>query len=88
MRLPRRTLALVSATAALTATALFAATGPASADPRPSHSPGMTRMHELMRDGNPGMARMHELMRDGNPGMMRMHERMMTGSGMHSMHSH
>ena len=87
MRLQRRTLALVSTTTALTATGLFAATG-ASADPRHSHNPGMTRMHELMRDGNPGMARMHELMRDGNPGMMRMHERMMTGSGMHGMHSH
>ena len=91
MRLHRRTLALVSATAALTSTAVFAAAGPASADPRPAHNPGMTRMHELMRDGNPGMMRMHELMRDGNPGMMRMHERTMTGSGahgMHGMHSH
>ena len=38
--------------------------------------PGMTRMHELMVDGNPGMARMHELMMDGNPGMARMHELM------------
>ena len=58
--------------AALTSTAVFAATGPASADPQPSHNPGMDRMHELMREGNPGM--------------MRMHERMMTGSGMHGMH--
>lgn len=73
MRLQRRTLALVSATAALTSTAVFAATGPASADARPSHNPGMERMHELMREGNPGM--------------MRMHERIMTGSGMHGMHS-
>ena len=88
MRLQRRTLTLVSVTVALTSTAVFVATGPAGADPRPSHNPGMERMHELMREGNPGMDRMHELMREGNPGMMRMHERMMTGSGMRGMHSH
>lgn len=37
----------------------------------------MTRMHELMSEGNPGMARMHELMMEENPGMERMHQRMM-----------
>ena len=46
-------------------------------DPTP---PGMTRMHELMIQGNPGMARMHELMEAGNPGMERMHELMMRGT--------
>lgn len=34
----------------------------------------MTRMHELMTEGNPGMARMHELMMEENPGMARMHQ--------------
>ena len=85
MRLQRRTLALASATAALTAAGLFTATGPASGDERPSQNPGMTRMHELMGESNPGMTRMHELMGEGNPGMARMHERMMTNTSMHRM---
>ncbi len=40
-------------------------------DRAPAPVPGMTRMHELMSEGNPGMARMHELMSEGNPGMAR-----------------
>jgi hypothetical protein len=85
MRLQRRALALASATAALTATGLFAATSPASADQRTSQNQGMARMHELMREGNPGMTRMHERMREGNPGMAQMHERMMAGPSNHEM---
>ena len=73
MTLQRRTLALAIATAALSATGVFTATGAASADQRPSQDTGMVQMHELMRKGNPGMVRMHELM--------------MTGSAVHEMHS-
>ena len=43
-------------------TALPAHAGPAAHD-ESSAPHGMTRMHELMMDGNPGMARMHERMR-------------------------
>ena len=66
MNRQRRTIALASAAAAVTAASLYAGIGPASANQRPSHNPGMARMHELMREGNPGMARMHERMRTGS----------------------